>query len=122
MKRKVKYLIFIFSVFSFFLLVISTLSFSTANAAERNEKDFIGAAYNGIVVNCNEWITLRYAPSADSPSLAKIPLGTIVIVYDVPVSFLQGFVPVSYNGINGYCIESYIKYYSGGGAADINKD
>ena len=122
MKRKINHLIFLFSILSFFLLSISILSFSHANAAERNEKDFVGAAYNGIVVNCNEWITLRYAPSADSPSLAKIPLGTIVVVYDVPLDLLQGFVPVSYNGINGYCIESYIKYYSGGGAADINKD
>ena len=121
MKRNIKNLIFIFSILSFFFLGISILSSSNANAAERNEKDFVGAAYNGIVANCNEWITLRYAPSVDSPSLAKIPLGTIVVVYDVPVGFLQGFVPVNYNGINGYCIESYIKYHSGGGAADVKR-
>ena len=90
-------------------------------AAERNERDFVGAAYEAVVVNCNDWITLRYAPDTNSPSLARIPLGTIVTVFDVPSDSMGGFSPVTYNGLNGYCLDQYLKYHSGGGAI-VNRE
>ena len=87
-----------------------------ANAAERDESDFIGAAYEAKVVNCNEWISLRYSPSANSDRIATIPLGAIVTVYDGPAIGIDGFYPVEYRGMKGYCLKEYLKYYSGGGA------
>ena len=88
----------------------------TVDAQERDERDFVGAAYNAIVVNCNEWISLRYAPSADSVRMAEIPLGTVVVVYDGPVWGIDGFYPVEYAGMRGYCLKEYLAYHSGGGA------
>ena len=103
--------------FSIIMLGLALITISNSSiAAERSERDFIGASYEGIVVNCNEWITLRYAPSADSPSLTKIPLGTIVTVLDGDAAGIDGFYPVIYNGLKGYCMKEYLKYYSGGGA------
>jgi len=88
----------------------------TADARERNEGDFFGASYKAVVANCDEWISLRYAPSSDSERLAEIPLGTIVVVYDGPVWGIDGFYPVEYAGMKGYCLKDYLEYHSGGGA------
>ena len=100
------------------ILLATILIFSTnfADAASRNERDFIGAAYEAKVVNCNEWISLRYSPSANSDRIATIPLGAIVTVYDGPAIGIDGFYPVEYRGMKGYCLKEYLKYYSGGGA------
>lgn len=108
-----------YSLLTVLMLTLALLMVSgniNVEAAERSEQDFIGAAFEGIVVNCNEWITLRYAPSADSASLARIPLGTIVTVMDGNIAVIDGFYPVIYRGIKGYCMRQYLKYYSGGGA------
>lgn len=99
------------------LLMLSLLVLpQVACAAERSEEDFSGAAYKGIVVNCHEWITLRYAPTADSPALAQIPLGTVVVVFDGSVEGIDGFYPVTYKNLKGYCMREYLKYYSDAGA------
>ncbi len=89
---------------------------SQAEAASRDERDFIGAAYEAKVVNCNEWISLRYSPSASSERIATIPLGAIVTVYDGDAAGIDGFYPVEYRGMKGYCLKEYLRYYSGGGA------
>ena len=87
-----------------------------AYAAERDARNFRGATYEAKVVNCNEWISLRYAPSVYSEVLTRIPLGTIVTVYDGSVWGIDGFYPVEYNGFRGYCLKDYLEYHSGGGA------
>ena len=99
-----------------FAAILIFVEVSQSNAAARDENDFIGAAYKAKVVNCNEWISLRYAPSANSERMAKIPLGTIVTVYDGAVWGIDGFYPVEYNGLCGYCLKDYLEYHSGGGA------
>jgi len=106
----------LYTIFLTMILCLGVFSLSHSYAAERSERDFIGASYQGKVVNCNEWITLRYAPSVESASLAQIPLGTIVTVYDGPVYGINGFYPVYYKGMKGYCLKDYLQYYSGGGA------
>ena len=93
--------------------------FDQANAAERNDEDFIGASYQAYVVNCDEWISLRYAPSVYSEVLEKIPLGTKVVVYDGDVKGIDGFYPVEYAGFCGYCLKEYLQY-AGGAGAPIN--
>ena len=103
----------------FSVMLLATVFIFVGNQAEaysRNERDFIGAAYEAKVVNCNEWISLRYSPSTSSERIATIPLGAIVTVYDGPVWGIDGFYPVEYRGMKGYCLKEYLQYYSGGGA------
>ena len=99
-----------------FVLILTVLIILTTqvNAAERNERDFIGAAYKVRIVNCNKAISLRYSPSVYAERLTLIPLGTIVDVYDGPVWGIDGFYPVEYNGMRGYCLKEYLKYHSDG--------
>lgn len=99
----------------FFLISIILVS-NSMEAAERSEDDFIGASYKSRVVNCEEWISLRYAPSVDSERLAMIPLGTIVVTYDYSLEGIDDFYPVEYNGIQGYCLRFYLEYESDSGA------
>lgn len=99
----------VISILLFALLLFAQQSY----AAERDEKNFRGATYEAKVVNCNEWISLRYAPSVYSEVLTRIPLGTIVTVYDA--WDIDGFQPVKFNGMNGYCLKNYLVYHSGGG-------
>lgn len=99
------------------VLLFAILLFAQqAYAAERDEKNFRGATYEAKVVNCNEWISLRYSPSVYSKVLMRIPLGTIVTVYDGSAWGIDGFYPVEYNGFRGYCLKDYLEYHSGGGA------
>lgn len=57
------------------------------------------------VVNCNEYITLRSAPSTEASAVCKIPLG-------VSVSYIgtadNGFYQISYMGNTGYALASYL--------------
>lgn len=105
MKKIVSVLLFVIVIFA-----------QQAYAAERDSRDFRGASYKARVVNCTEWISLRAAPSVNAETLAQIPLGTIVTVYDGPVWGIDGFYPVEYNGLCGYCLKDYLEYHSGGGA------
>ena len=100
----------------FIALVLSVILPHQVNAAERNEQDFIGATFKAYVAHCDDWISLRYAPSTSSERMAKIPLGTVVTVYDGPVWGIDGFYPVEYNGIRGYCLKDYLEYHSDSGA------
>ena len=103
-------------IFSVLLLtVVLSISF-TVQAANRDEGDFIGASYQGRVVNCQSWVSLRYAPSTSSERLTEIPLGAIVTVYDCAVWGIDGFYPVEYGGQCGYVLKDYLEYHSGGGA------
>lgn len=99
-----------------FVLAVVIILPNQANAAGRDERDFRGASYQARVVNCNEWISLRYAPSGNSERIATIPLGAVVTVYEGPVWGIDGFYPVEYRGMRGYCLKEYLSYHSGGGA------
>lgn len=59
----------------FMIALIAAIIFSgvQSNQAEARNVD-------AVVVNCNEWITLRSRPSVYGDSLARIPLGTRIIV------------------------------------------
>ena len=103
-------------ILSLAILVAAVMIVLPANAAERDERDFIGAAYKARVVNCQSWVSLRYSPSTSSQRIIEIPLGTIVTVYDGPVWGIDGFYPVEYNGYRGYVLKDYLEYHSGGGA------
>jgi len=83
---------------------------SQTDAASRNEYDFDEPPLVYRVVNCNEWISLRYAPSVYSERLAKIPLGAIVTVFDCAGYGIDGFYPVEYRGMKGYCLREYLQY------------
>ena len=65
-------------------------------------------AYWGAVVNCREWITLRSRPSTSAESLARIPLGEWVWIYEG--YYYNGFYEASYNGRHGYVLAHYISY------------
>ena len=65
-------------------------------------------AYWGVVVNCNEWITLRSAPSTEAYGLTTIPLGEWVWINSG--YYNNGFYSAEYNGMKGYVLAAYIKY------------
>lgn len=57
------------------------------------------------VVNCDEWITLRTAPSTSASEITKIPLGSSVS-YVEPAE--NGFYKIVYLGQTGYALASYL--------------
>ena len=57
------------------------------------------------VVNCNEWISLRSAPSADSEVITRIPLGEYVRFVK---SSSNGYYYVYYKGNLGYALVEYL--------------
>ena len=92
------------------VLIFSANNFANAANDYRDERDFRGKADFYIVVNCNEWVSLRYAPNVNSERLTKIPLGTKVLAADMNPR--NGFIAVHYNGFKGYVLEEYLKFYS----------
>ena len=67
---------------------------------------------HGTVVNCQESITVYSYPSADGEEIGRIPLGTddILIIGDDNKDW-EDFFHVSYDGLNGYVLASYIELY-----------
>ncbi len=65
-------------------------------------------AYWGLVVNCREWISLRSYPSTSAPRITTIPLGEWVWINRG--YYQDGFLSATYNGMNGYVLDAYIKY------------
>ncbi len=57
------------------------------------------------VVNCDEFITLRLAPSTSAEALAQIPLGARVEYIE---GAAEGFYKVRYNGQEGYALAAYL--------------
>lgn len=59
------------------------------------------------VVNCNEWVSLRFGPSANSGRLAKVPLGAVV----EEAIHIDGndFIYCCYNGQYGYILRDYLR-------------
>ena len=57
------------------------------------------------VVNCKEWVSLRFRPNTGSQQLIKVPKGAEVLdAYYVE----NGFVHCFYKGYEGYILERYI--------------
>ena len=100
------------------ILIVTVIALSSHSfAAQRNERDFVGATYYAYVVNCNVAVSLRYAPDTSSACIIEIPLGTKVEVLDGPANVtINGFLPVKYNGYNGYILADYLEAvpWSGG--------
>ena len=57
------------------------------------------------IVNCEEWVTLRSAPSVSSEALAKVPLGAKVIQLEYSKNH---FTKVNWEGQEGYILSGYI--------------
>lgn len=58
------------------------------------------------VANCDQYITLRWNPSVNAGSRAKVPLGAKVVVAEEAGN---GFVRVQYNGMDGYVLAGYLQ-------------
>lgn len=87
----------------FLVMVMLACSFFVIDSQDNQAE-----AYWGLVVNCNEWISLREYPSTSAPRLARIPLGEWVwINRDY---YNNGFYSAEYNGRHGYVLAAYIKY------------
>ena len=101
-------------VFSVMLLAVAIIfvgnNFASAADDYRDEREFDSKADYYIIVNCNEWVSLRYAPNVNSERLAKIPRGTKVLATDMNPR--NGFIAVQYNGLKGYVLAEYLKFYS----------
>ncbi len=74
----------------------------------------MGDYYWARVVNCNEWISLREYPSTEAPRITKIPLGSLVKIYQGQLgerssSPTNGFYWTQYNGMSGWCLREYIR-------------
>lgn len=65
-------------------------------------------AYYMYIVNCDDYVTLRTSESSSSSALTQIPYGATVGFIS---SAQNGFSKVSYNGLIGYVISSYISTY-----------
>jgi uncharacterized protein YgiM (DUF1202 family) len=61
----------------------------------------------GWVVKCNEWITLRSAPSTSADEVLRIPLGARLICYG---DAGNGFIKVEYKGRYGYVLKEYVAF------------
>lgn len=58
-----------------------------------------------VVINCNEWVSLRSAPSTDAARLAEVPLGAQV------TNCMPGggdFIRCDFNGMTGYILSAYL--------------
>ena len=90
-----------------------TVMTSAADPGNPNKGDMESAYESGdtttkytmYVVNCKEWISLRYEPSADSDKIATIPLGESCGFIEKSVN---GFYKIAYNGKVGYALAQYL--------------
>ena len=74
-------------------------------AAAEVVDDVIARVDSMIVVNCEEWVSLREGPSMSAARMTKVPKGATVtgcIVYS------EGFTFCKYNGIWGYILSEYL--------------
>ena len=86
-----------------FLIMAALIVTFTSAMAFANDK-VISTMY---VVECNQSITLRDAPSIYANELAQIPLGERVGVY--PYYETDEFYCVKYRGVRGYVLKTYLR-------------
>ena len=58
------------------------------------------------IVNCQDWVSLRSAPSTQAERLAQVPLGALVTGEYDPYA---GFSYCSYEGVSGYILNEYLE-------------
>lgn len=88
---------------AFTLLIGLMIICQTGYAAEWRRLE--GGVAAAIVYNCNEWITLREYPNSNSASLARVPLGAVVVVKE---SDNHKFALVRYKGTTGWALKEYL--------------
>lgn len=86
----------------FFAMVLLTATLLIVSGQDNRAE-----AYWGVVIDCQEWISLREYASTEAPRLAAIPLGEWVWINGTAGN---GFLSAEYNGIRGYVLSAYIKY------------
>ena len=94
----------------FFMIVAVFAVIISASTVQAHMGDYYWAR----VVNCNEWISLREYPSTEAPRITKIPLGSLVKIYQGQLgenssSPTNGFYWTEYNGMHGWCLREYIR-------------
>lgn len=82
--------------------ILSKYLSRTPNEAGRTMGDMV-------VMNCDEWVSLRNAPSKTAARLLKVPLGEVV--YDC-VEASNGFIACSYKETRGYILEEYLEGFA----------
>lgn len=60
-----------------------------------------------IIVNCEEWVSLREEPSIAAARIVKVPLGAMVYNCEPDVN---GFVYCEYDGMYGFILEEYLAH------------
>lgn len=65
-----------------------------------------GYGCNMVVVNCNDWVSLREMPSTHAEQLVKVPLGAVV-TRCVPQG--EEWIYAAYNGQQGYILSKYLR-------------
>lgn len=91
-------------ILTVFLMMILALGMTAAAEYGMCDVDYAG---DMIVVNCDEWISLRSAPDTDAARVAKVPLGatlTDCIISNENTAFMYG----CYNGQWGYALREYL--------------
>lgn len=73
------------------------------------EGDF-SAGSTMVVVNCDEWVSLREAPSTSASRITTVPLGAVV--YNCTPSS-GDFVQCEYSGMIGYILSDYLQLMDG---------
>ena len=58
------------------------------------------------IVNCQDWVSLRSAPSTQAERLAQVPLGAYVTG---ECDYYSDFSPCSYEGVSGYILNEYLE-------------
>ena len=58
------------------------------------------------IVNCQDWVSLRSAPSTQAERLAQVPLGAYVTG---ECDYYSEFSLCSYNGVSGYILNEYLE-------------
>ena len=95
------------------MLIAVVLAFSASSfAAQRSESDFDYRIpfFYGRISNCQQFVSLRYAPDVESDCIIEIPLGAKVSVKDKRP--INDFAAVTYDGHNGYVLSKYISAIS----------
>lgn len=72
-----------------------------------------------VVVNCDEWVSLREAPSTSATRLTTVPLGTIV---NNCTPYTGDFIQCEYCGMTGYILSDYLQPVDGGASGDQRTD
>ncbi len=70
--------------------------------------DYPPLPYEMVVVNCNEWVSLRAKPTSNSQQLARVPLGSMVTNCS---QANESYASVIYQGMQGYISLNYLAEY-----------